>query len=86
MLKGPKALLSSAIATALAEYFVVDVNHIESNLLTDTKIVLKDVRLKPQRSSIPKNTFGKMTNINVTGFVREVSFTWSWSMTSGSKS
>ena len=78
LLKGPKALLSSAIADALAEYFVVGVDHIESNLLTDTKIVLKDVRLKPQHSSISKNTFGKTTNISITGFVREISFTWSW--------
>jgi hypothetical protein len=78
LLKGPKGLLSSAIADALAEYFVVGVDHIESNLLTDTKIVLKDLRLKPQHSSIAKNTSGKTTDISVTGFVREISFTWSW--------
>ena len=41
-LKGPKALISSAIVEALAEYFVVGADHIESILFVDTKIVLKD--------------------------------------------
>ena len=77
-LKGPKALISSAIVEALAEYFVVGADHIESNLFVDTKIVLKDARLKPQHSSISENAFGKKTDICVTGFVREVSLTWSW--------
>lgn len=71
-------MLASAIAEALAEFFVVGLDNIESNLLTDTKIVLKDVRLKPQQSSLPTNTFGNTTLFYVTGFVREVSFTWSW--------
>jgi len=76
--QSPKTLLSSSIATALSDYFVVDVTQIESNLLNDTKIVLQDVTLKPQLSSIPTNTFGTQTNICVTGCVQEVSFTWSW--------
>eukprot|EP00571_Detonula_confervacea_P008156 CAMPEP_0172321794 /NCGR_PEP_ID=MMETSP1058-20130122/44329_1 /TAXON_ID=83371 /ORGANISM="Detonula confervacea, Strain CCMP 353" /LENGTH=57 /DNA_ID=CAMNT_0013037389 /DNA_START=26 /DNA_END=199 /DNA_ORIENTATION=- len=48
MIKGPKAILSSAIANALGEYFVVDANTIESNLLKDAKIVLRQVKLKEQ--------------------------------------
>ena len=76
--KGTKTLLSSAIADALAEYFVIGADQIESNLFSDTKIVLNDVRLKPQHASIPKNIFGNTTNFCITGFVREVSLTWTW--------
>jgi len=54
MIKGPKAILSSAIANALSEYFLLDPStNIESNLLHDAKIVLKNVQLKPQHSIIP---------------------------------
>jgi hypothetical protein len=83
-MKGPKALISSAIAEALAEYFVVDVNLIESNLLTDTKIALHNVQLKPITSTVtPENTFGNSTKVYVTGVVEEVVFSWSWSLTGG---
>ncbi len=76
-LRGPQAWIASAIADALGEFFVVGLDQIESSL---TKITLKDVRLKPQKESIPKNTFGKTTKILITGFVREVSVTWSWDL------
>ena len=57
MIKGPKAILSSAIANALSEYFLLNPNtNIESNLLKDAKIVLKDVQLKPQRSVLPSSS------------------------------
>ena len=46
MFKGPKAILSSAIANALAEYFEVDANQIQSNLLGDANIVLHTVELE----------------------------------------
>lgn len=76
-------MITSAIAQALSEYFEVDANQIESNLLSDTKIILHDVRLVPQLSSIPKNTYGTSTKICVTGIVSEVAFTWSWSISGG---
>jgi len=80
MIKGPKAILSSAIANALGEYFIVDANTIESNLLKDAKIVLRDVKLKEQVTRIPINSAGKTTKITFTGCVDEVAFTWSWSV------
>lgn len=80
LLRGPQALLSSAIAEALSEFFVVGVDQIESDLLAGSKIILKDVRLKPQCPSIPKNAFGTATELHITGFVREVSLTWSWDL------
>lgn len=80
MIKGPKAILSSAIANALGEYFVVDANAIESNLLKDAKIVLRRVKLKEQVTRIPLNSAGKSTVITTTGSVEEVSFTWAWSV------
>ena len=80
MIKGPKAILSSAIANALEENFIVDASTIESNLLSDARIVLRNVQLKEQTSTIPINSAGKSTRITVTGCVDEVSFTWSWSV------
>lgn len=80
MIKGPKAILSSAISNALGEYFVVDAKTIESNLLKDAKIVLRQVKLKEQVTRIPVNSAGKSTSITTTGCVEEVAFTWSWSV------
>ena len=76
-MKGPKALISSAIAEALAQYFVIDESLIQKNLLKDTKIALHDVTLRPQKSVVtPKNTFGKSTHVNITGSTEEVVFSW----------
>lgn len=79
-MKGPKAILSSAIANALGEYFVVDANAVESNLLRDAKIVLRKVRLREQVSRVPVNSAGNSTRITLNGCVEEVAFTWSWSV------
>ena len=78
--KGPKAILSSAIATALAEYFVVDAKTIAANLLEDTKIVLHKVLLRKQVARLPMNSAGTPTLITVTGSVQEVLFTWKWAV------
>ncbi|KAL9186047.1 hypothetical protein ACHAXT_005285 [Thalassiosira profunda] len=78
--QGPKAILSSAIAGALDEYFVVDASKIESNLLTDAKIVLRHVELREQASHIPLNSAGKSTQITLNGHVEEVAFSWAWSV------
>lgn len=80
MIKGPKAILSSAIANALEEYFIVDASTIESNLLSDAKIVLRNVQLKEQTTIIPINSAGKSTKITITGCVESVTFSWSWSV------
>lgn len=78
--KGPKAILSSAIANALAEFFEVDADKIQSNLLGHASITLYNVRLKEQISSIPQNSAGNETKIKVTGIVEEVAFSWAWSV------
>ena len=89
MIKGPKAILSSAIANALAEYFLVDPTNIESNLLQNAKITLNRVDLKPQSSTIPlRNSDGDgdgdyTTVITTTGRVDKVVFSWAWSVGGG---
>jgi len=96
MIKGPKAILSSAISNALSEYFIIDPStNIESNLLHDAKIVLRHVQLKPQRSIIPlgandnddDNGFTDTTATTIattTGSVDKVVFSWTWSVGYGS--
>jgi hypothetical protein len=83
MIKGPKAILSSAIANALAEYFVVNPTNIESNLLSDAKITLNQVQLKPLSSILPHNSCGDATLISTTGYVDKVVFSWVWSVGGG---
>jgi len=95
MIKGPKAILSSAISNALSEYFIIDPStNIESNLLHDAKIVLRHVQLKPQRSIIPLGTNDNdddngftdtaTTIATTTGSVDKVVFSWTWSVGYGS--
>jgi len=80
MFKGPKAILASAIANALAEFFEVDANQIQSNLLGDANIVLHKVKFKEQITCLPQNSAGNETVIRVTGCVEEVAFSWAWSV------
>lgn len=80
MLKGPKAILSSAIANALGTYFEVDASAIESNLITDAKIVLNQVKLKKQTSRLALNSSGNATVFTVTGGVERVELSWEWSV------
>ena len=79
-IQGPKSILSSAIAGALSTFFVVDQQQIETNLIKDTQIVLKNVQLKKQVARLPMNSAGTPTLITVTGSVAEVSFTWLWAV------
>lgn len=80
MLKGPRAILSSAIANALGEYFDVCADDVESNLLGDASIVLRNARLKERKATIVANNGdGKSTTVTITGCVEEASFSWSWS-------
>mmetsp|Transcript_12325 Transcript_12325/g.18011 ORF Transcript_12325/g.18011 Transcript_12325/m.18011 type:complete len:904 (+) Transcript_12325:156-2867(+) len=80
-IKGPKQLLSSAIVNALDTYFVVDSSNIESKLLGDARIVLRNVALRPIESTVvvDKNTTEESsTTMSVTGNVEEVIFSWKW--------
>ena len=86
MFKGPKAILSSAIANALGTYFDVDADAIESHLVRDAKIVLNDVRLKKQVSRLARNSAGNATLFTVTGDVEKIEFKWEWSVGLGAVS
>lgn len=61
--------MASQLATALATYFVVDPDDIQSNLVKDTKIVLYKVQVKPQRVS---------SAVTLTGSVDQIEFRWKW--------
>jgi hypothetical protein len=87
--KGPKAILSSAIASSLGTYFELDENKIESNLLSDTKIVLNDVLLKDYTTQVQAfgdSETGRSSVVHVTGTVKQVVFSWKWSVPSGPSS
>ena len=83
---GPKAILSSAISNALAEFFVVDATTIESNLVSDAKISLKNVQLREQVHRLPVNSVGKSTKITITGTVESVEFRWAWVVSGSTES
>lgn len=82
MIKGPKAILSSAIANALAEYFIVNPSQIESNLLSDANITLHNVQLKSTVMTLTTiNTHGGSKTVLITsGCVDKVTFSWKWSV------
>lgn len=80
MIRGPKAMLSSSIATALSEYFEVDASAIESNLINDANITLRNVKLRQQITTIPLNSAGCTTTITTNGTIEEVTFRWAWHM------
>jgi hypothetical protein len=76
--KGPRAVLAESIAKVLSEHFVLDPGDVESSLLRDTKIVLKNTQLRQRkyRSDVVPNTV-----VSVKGVVEEVVFSWRWSLT-----
>ena len=86
LLRGPRAILSSAIANALSEYFVVDADAIESTLTGNANIILHNVKLKdkPAVIAIPINGDGKSTSVTLAGSVEAVEFSWTWSSWSSS--
>lgn len=73
----PKEALSKAIASALGDYFEIDADKIEANLLSDTHIRLERLNLKEQRFRLPSDYVAI-----VTGTVSHVEFAWNWSLTS----
>ena len=68
-LQSPKSLLATYLASSLSEFFLVDKAKIQSNLLSDTKIVLHHVKLKEQETG-----GGLVCN----GSVQEIEFSWKW--------
>lgn len=81
--RGPRAILAEKIAEVLSEHFVLDPEDIESNLLQDARIVLKNTELRQKqyiREELPN------TIISVAGVVEEVTFSWRWSFAGGDNS
>lgn len=83
-LSSPKAILASQLSAALAVYFVVDPSTIETNLVSDTKIALTHVKLKPQTiysSGNSSNVGGSNVGVGLlelVGDVECVEFSWKW--------
>ena len=67
-IQSPKSLLAFKLANALSTYFDVDPKAIETNLVHDAKIVLYDIRLKPER----------VGTALLVGQVNEIEFSWKW--------
>ena len=67
----PKAVLSSYLAKSLSVFFDVDPTLIESNLVSDTKVVVKNVRLKPL-------LIDGTDDLEIVGIVDEIEFSWFW--------
>jgi hypothetical protein len=72
-MKSPKAVLSESIAEALATYFVIEPSQVETNLLKDAGVTLRDVKLQPITQRINPHT-----SVDINGTVREAAFHWNW--------
>jgi len=81
--KGPRAILASQIAKALSEHFVLDPDDIESSLLNETRIVLKNTQLRERRY---KSANAPNAVISVHGTVAEVIFSWKWNFSASGMS
>lgn len=81
--KGPRAVIAAEISRALNEYFVVDQDAVESSLLHDARIVLRNtvLRTKQYRSLEAPNAV-----VSISGVVEEVVFSWQWSFLSSKDS
>ena len=72
-MKGPKEFVAESLANALADFFIVDPSAIETKLIRNAGITLKDVRLKAIILPIHERLSAK-----INGSVQEVKFSWSW--------
>jgi hypothetical protein len=81
MARGPRAIIASQIAQVLGEYFVVNPDDIESSLLSDAKIVLRDTKIR-KKEYCNASSSAPDTVITVSGIVQEVIFSWKWSFSS----
>lgn len=82
-MKGPKGILAESIATALADFFVVDQAAVETNLLRDAGIFLRNTKLKPQ--TIHLSSSSPYVTAHVEGVVQDVAFQWHWGKDSDEK-
>eukprot|EP00557_Chaetoceros_sp_GSL56_P002825 CAMPEP_0176501538 /NCGR_PEP_ID=MMETSP0200_2-20121128/14213_1 /TAXON_ID=947934 /ORGANISM="Chaetoceros sp., Strain GSL56" /LENGTH=2268 /DNA_ID=CAMNT_0017900429 /DNA_START=305 /DNA_END=7111 /DNA_ORIENTATION=+ len=80
---GPRAIIASQIARVLGEYFVVNPDDIESSLLRDAKIVLRDTQIR-KKEYLDTTGSTPDTIVTVSGIVEEVIFSWKWSFSSSS--
>eukprot|EP00546_Thalassionema_frauenfeldii_P003253 CAMPEP_0178938874 /NCGR_PEP_ID=MMETSP0786-20121207/26572_1 /TAXON_ID=186022 /ORGANISM="Thalassionema frauenfeldii, Strain CCMP 1798" /LENGTH=1153 /DNA_ID=CAMNT_0020617639 /DNA_START=89 /DNA_END=3547 /DNA_ORIENTATION=- len=72
-MKGPKTILSETIANALGEYFCISPKDVETKLMGEAGIFLRDMKLKPLMGLPVGQVFG-----NAEGQVSSVSFQWQW--------
>lgn len=77
MLKGPKALIAEGLTAVLDEFFEVDADAIEANLLGDTQVALRNTKLRPRTNELIKSDKQIVKSLT-TGVVEEVLFTWDW--------
>jgi len=75
MMKGPKTILSETIANALADYFCISPENIQTKLLGEAGISLRDVQLQPLTNIAVGHN---MLYANITGSVQQVQFEWNW--------
>ena len=71
----PKRLLATYLANSLAEFFVINPEKIETNLVNDSKIILCDVALKEQK------IIKKSSTTTISGSVERIEFSWTWDTT-----
>jgi len=69
----PKKLLASSLSLFLAQFFNVDPNRVESNLIKDTKVVLNDVEIKERRLGNGGDSY-----LRVGGSIKQIEFSWVW--------
>ncbi|GAX21743.1 hypothetical protein FisN_31Lh029 [Fistulifera solaris] len=71
----PQAILASYLSTSLAEFLQVDSHLIETSLLTDQHVTLRQIKLKPR--TVRGN--GQASTITLTGTIQQIEFRWEWS-------
>lgn len=79
-MKGPQGILAEAIAVALADFFVIDQEAMETNLLDNAGIVLHNTKLKPQEVHLSPSMSAR-----IEGVVQSVAFQWHWGQDSEEK-
>ncbi|GAX18219.1 hypothetical protein FisN_31Hh029 [Fistulifera solaris] len=71
----PQAILASYLSASLAEFLQVDSHLIETSLLTDQHVTLRQIKLKPR--TVRSN--GHASTITLTGTIQKIEFRWEWS-------
>jgi hypothetical protein len=70
----PQAILASYLSASLAEFLQVDSHLIETSLLTDQHVTLRQIKLKPRTV---RNS-GRASTITLTGTIQHIEFRWEW--------